>query len=199
MDYVFFYVPDDGADDLSERILGVLASTSEGNPLGFETPVETSLMQGLTFLESRHVPYPADSSLGLVRLYQAEDKYGTRILIAGDKLSACLPGVIEVLRSGGIGNPKNPADFSLPGNDSWSLLGIAFPGWILLFDPDGVSIEKSLLEGNVTVLTVPSPAGSPIELLSPSENTAAAMGYLIRHILPLLEPGTSLSEDENGK
>jgi hypothetical protein len=63
---------------------------------------------------------------------------------------------------------------------------MAFPGWILLFDPEGESFETSQFDGNVTVMTLPAPPGCLLESLSPSEPTPAAMGILIRHLLSML-------------
>lgn len=193
MDYVLFNAPEETADDLAERVLAVIASAVVDESPGFSTSVDPSLMSGLNFLASRREVLTENGNLCLVRLYEAGDPLGSRILIAGERLSLLLPGFVEVLRTVGLNAPKQEPSGLSPTDEGWSLLGMAFPGWILLFDPEAESVEKSGYDGNVTVLTLPAPTGCLLESLSPSESTAAAMGLLIRHILPLL----SLGETEN--
>jgi len=189
MDYVLFNVPEETTDDLAERILSVIASVAVEEPPGFETSVEPSLLPGLGFLESRRDMLGEHGNLCLVRLYEAADNEGSRLLIAGDRLSLILPGVVEILRSGGVNTQEQGSRGILPTEEGWSLLGMAFPGWILLFDPEGDSIEKVEYDGAVTVMTLPAPSGCVLESLSPTESTPAAMGILIRHLLPLLACG----------
>ncbi len=117
MDVVLFNVPEDAADDLAERILGLVASVSgEGSP-GFETPVDSSLLSGLGFLESRREVFPEAGNLGLVRLYEANDPAGRRLLLAGEKLSILLPGVVEILRVGGVSVHGQSPSGLLPGEE----------------------------------------------------------------------------------
>ena len=189
MDYVLFNVPEETTDDLAERILGVIASVAVEELPGFETSVEPSLLSGLEFLESRRDVLDENGNFCLVRLYEATGNEGSRLLIAGDRLSLIVPGVVEVLRSGGVKTQEQGPRGILPTEEGWSLLGMAFPGWILLFDPEGDSIEKVDYDGAVTVMTLPAPSGCVLESLSPTESTPAAMGILIRHLLPLLPCG----------
>lgn len=186
MDYILFNVPEPEADDLAERILGVIASIPGEVSPGFETSVAPSLLSGLSFLESRRDSFEENGNLCLVRLYEAGDPAGSRLLIAGEMLSLIVPGVVETLRSKGVRTQKHGPAGMLPSDEGWSLLGMAFPGWILLFDPEGESFETSQFDGNVTVMTLPAPPGCILESLSPSESTPAAMGILIRHILSML-------------
>jgi hypothetical protein len=192
MDYVLFNVPEETTDDLAERILGVIASVAVEELPGFETSVEPSLLPGLSFLETRRDVLDEHGNLCLVRLYEAANNRGSRLLIAGDKLSLIVPGVVEVLRSGGVKTQEHGPRGILPTDEGWSLVGMAFPGWILLFDPEGVSVEKAEYKGDVTVMTLPATSGCVLESLSPTESTPAAMGILIRHILPLLACGENL-------
>lgn len=185
MDYVFFNVPEETTDDLAERILGIIASLSFEELPGFETSVDPSLLSGLGFLESRRDVLDEHGNLCLVRLYEADNDRGARLLIVGEKLSLILPGVVEILRSSGVNSQEHGPRAILP-EEGWSLLGMAFPGWILLFDPEGDSIERTEFEGTVTVMTLPAPSGCVLESLSPTESTPSAMGILIRHLLPLL-------------
>jgi hypothetical protein len=189
MDYVFFNVPEETTDDLAERILGIIASLSFEELPGFETSVDPSLLSGLGFLESRRDVLDEHGNLCLVRLYEAANDRGERLLIVGEKLSLILPGVVEILRPRGVNSQEHGPRAILPTEEGWSLLGMAFPGWILLFDPEGDSVEKTDFEGTVTVMTLPAPSGCVLESLSPTESTPAAMGILIRHILPLLACG----------
>jgi len=189
MDYVLFNVPEETTDDLAERILGVIASVAVEELPGFETSVEPSLLSGLGFLESRQDSLDEHGNLCLVRLYEAADNGESRLLIAGDKLSLIVPGIVEVLKSGGVNTQEQGSRGIIPKEEGWSLLGMAFPGWILLFDPEGDSIEKAEFDGAVTVMTLPAPSGCVLESLSPTESTPTAMGVLIRHILPLLACG----------
>ena len=195
MDVVLFNVPEDAVDDLAERILGLVASVSgEGSP-GFETPVDSSLLSGLGFLESRREVFPEAGNLGLVRLYEANDPAGRRLLLAGEKLSILLPGVVEILRVGGVSVHGQSPSGLLPGEEGWSLIGMAFPGWILLFDPESTAVQKNEFDENVTIMSIPAPPGCHLESLAPTESTPEAMGILIRHLLPLLSCGDN---GENG-
>ena len=193
MDYVLFNVPEEAADDLAERLLGVIASVAADESPGFSTSVDTSLLTGLNFLESHRQGMAENIPFCLVRLYEAGDPLGSRILIAGEGLSFILPGIVEVLRKVGLNAQKQFPSGLPPADEGWSLLGMAFPGWILLFDPEAESVEKSDYDGNVTVMTLPAPPGCFLESLSPSESTVAAMGLLIRHLLPLISPGETES------
>ena len=106
MDYVLFNVPEEAADDLAERLLGVIASVAADESPGFSTSVDTSLLTGLNFLESHRQGMAENIPFCLVRLYEAGDPLGSRILIAGEGLSFILPGIVEVLRKVGLNAQK---------------------------------------------------------------------------------------------
>jgi hypothetical protein len=189
VDVVLFNVPEDAADNLAERILGLVASVSGEASLGFETPVDPSLLPGLGYLESRRDAFPEGGNLFWVRVYEADDPAGRRLLITGEKLSMLLPGVVEIMRAEGVRSHRQAPLGLLPGEEGWSLVGMAFPGWILLFDPEAKTVQKSEYGENVTIMSIPAPPGCPLENLSPTEPTTEAMGILIRHLLPLLTSG----------
>ncbi|NLH94986.1 MAG: hypothetical protein GX449_02850 [Synergistaceae bacterium] len=188
MDTVFFSVPEEIADDLSEQILSLAASRQASAVPGFETSVDPSLLSGLSFLESRTEDLSEKGLPIAVRLYEKADISDRKMLLAGENLSGLLPGLAEILRSADTGAGHAGYDELPPkiGAEEWSLVGMAFEGWVLLFDPEADEVQKSQTGGNTTLVSLPAPPGCPLETLSPVILTSEAMTILIRHLLLLL-------------
>jgi hypothetical protein len=200
MDTVFFTVPEDIADDLSEEILSLAASHSPAAVPGFETPVAPSLLSGLSFLESRTESFSEKALPFAVRLYETKGLAGRKMLLAGENLSKILPGLSEILRNADAEpTHERTLKFSLkPDTEEWSLVGMAFEGWVLIFDPEAEEILKSQTDGNTLLVSLPAPSGCPLEALSPAVSTFQAMEMLIRHLLLLLT-GDVFSENQKNE
>lgn len=190
MDTVFFSIPEEIADDLSEQILSLAASRRPAAAPGFETPVDPSLLSGLSFLESRTESLSEKGLPVAVRLYEKASiaSASRKMLLAGENLSGLLPALAEILRSAGTGVGHGSYAELPPKNDSeeWSLVGMAFEGWVLLFDPEADEVRKSQTGENTMLVSLPAPSGCPLETLSPMVLTSEAMAILIRHLLLLL-------------
>ncbi len=188
LDTVFFTVPDEIADDLTERILSLAASPLKYAVPGFETPVDSSLLSGLSFLENQMEGRREKGPAVAVRLYETAGMTGRKMLLVGENLTKLLPELVEIVRAADVGaQHQASANLALePGKEEWSLVGMAFEGWILLFDPDGEEVQKSQTNENTMILSLPAPSGCPLETLSPKVTTFEAMAILIRHLLLLL-------------
>lgn len=198
MEYVILDVPAESADDLAEKILSVMAEKPAAGLPGFATTVDSSLLPGLLSLGTAASGRETNLNLSLVRLYEAPDPGGVRFLMAGERLFPVLPGFAEVLRKAGLDMANRGIAGAQPMDDEWFIIGMALPGWILLFDQESEELEKYEIEGNINVMVLPSPEGCPVESLSPTLTTSAGLECLVLHLLTLMYGGLSLTLKPSG-
>jgi len=185
MDYIILEIPSGKGDELGEKLLELVAlPPSPGTP-GFETPVESQLAAGLSPLEYYEPAADTVRDFLPVRLYQREDGGSEHLLLVGENIFPGVAGVLGVFtetvsKRGHYGQDGHPPD------EGWSLVGMAFPGWVLYFDPVSETIEKSEYSPGMTVLNLPAAQGCRLEELSPSVPAKTALEVLLRHIFSLL-------------
>jgi len=186
MEYIVLEVPPGKGDDLGEKLLELVAmSPSAGTP-GFETSVEPQLAVGLSPLDYFDSSAASRRDFLPVRLYQREEAESERLLLVGEDIFSGVSGILGIVtdnlsKRGHYGQGKN-----LPPDEGWSLVGMAFQGWVLYFDPAAETVEKSEYSPGVIVLNIPAAQGCPLEVLAPSFPAKTALEILLRHILALL-------------
>lgn len=164
-------------EDLHDLLLRVAEEGKGEAPLvGYSTEVAPSLRDTLAFLEED--PW---GDRGLVpcwvRLYAAFSDEGDQALLVGEGLrrrSSDLP-------TGSWGR-ETPAS---RGKAPWGLIGMASPGWVLLFDETLEYPVQEPLNERVRTAFLPLDAQDG-GLLGPSQDTRIVQGALIRALLESL-------------
>ena len=170
-----------------EDILIVLSRFYPSRPVkGYSVDVEDSLRGGLSFIEGDG---DTDSSLkgllfSLSRVYVSMDDAGGSVLIAADSMEERARWISSQWKSRSGKSFNGIIHHTYPGN-IWNLVGIAAPGWMVLFDDETEGAEQEWLDDDLRVAYLP-PDDDVLESLSPDSSSTDVLSLLAEYLLTCL-------------
>jgi len=167
-----------------EDILIVLSRFFPARPVkGYSVEVADSLRGGLSFLEGDGDTDSLGKGLllSLARVYVSMDEEGGSVLIAADSMEERARWISSQWKSRSGENFNGVIHHTYQGN-GWSLVGIATPGWMVLFDDETENAEQDWLEADLRVAYLP-PDDEVLEFLSPEKTSAEVLSLLAEYLL----------------
>ena len=177
-----------------EDILIVLSRFFPARPVkGYSVEVADSLRGGLSFIDGED---DADTLgkgllLSLARVYVSMDETGGTVLIAADSMEERARWISTQWKSRSGKNYNGVIHHTYPGND-WSLVGIAAPGWMVLFDDETENAEQDWLEADLRVAYLP-PDDEVLAFLTHEKSSADVLSLLAEYLLFCLPAREELS------
>jgi len=174
VEQVLFRLEESSQEETLQRILVELATPTsvEGASLGYSTSVSPSLMGALSYLEEG---VAARGGYPFARLYASFRDDGAFGLLAGE---GSRQAFLAIRRKIALGQGEIPPPDSLP----FGVIGMALPGWVLLFDEDLEGPVRDELGPDVSAAYLPLGAEDLAEL-GPERDDAEILGRLLRAAL----------------
>ena len=176
------FTPDDSY--VVEDILIVLSRFFPAHPVkGYSVEVADSLRGGLSFIEGDGDTDALGKGLllSLTRVYVSMDEEGGSVLIAAESMEERARWISEQWKSRSGKNFNGVIHHTYPGN-GWSLVGIAAPGWMVLFDDETENAEQDWLEADLHVAYLP-PDDEVLEFLTPEKTSVEVLSLLAEYLL----------------
>ena len=140
---------------------------------GQPRPVGDDLLPALRFLDAA-----ADPPLrGPLRLYASLGGNSPVALLCGEELEEALAS----LRERGEGDPPLKESSLDPSERSWGIIGLALPGWVILFSEDVEEACQDVFDGGFSVAYLP--VGADSSLVDPFLPTKEAWRRLFAMVL----------------
>lgn len=173
--------------DVVEDVLLILSGFfPERRIKGYPVDVADSLRRGLSFFEEAEEGKEGgkDIRLPLSRVYVSMEEEGGTVLIAADSMKERAEWISRKWKNPSGKNFNGSISGSCPKGE-WSLVGLAAPGWMLLFD-DGVSAaEQDYLNPEVRVAYLPADE-KILQFLSPERSTGEVLSLILEYVLSSL-------------
>ena len=164
-------------EDLHDLLLKVAEDGQDQPPLaGYPVEVAPNLRDTLAFLEGFPLEAPDSPSLW-VRLYAAFSDEGDQALLVGEGLARRRADLPPGKWGESVPAPR--------GRASWGLIGMAVPGWVLLFDESLEYPVQEPLNERVRTAFLPLDAQDGA-LFGPSQDTRIVQGTLLRALFEAL-------------
>ncbi len=170
-----------------EDILMVLSRFFPARPVkGYSVEVADSLRGGLSFIDGDDgVDYSHKNSLfSLSRVYVSMDETGGSVLIVADSMEERARWISTQWKSRSGKNFNGVIHHSYP-EDAWSLVGLAAPGWMMLFDDETEGAEQDWLDADLHVAYLPVDE-RVLDFLSPDRSSAEVLSLLTEYLLSCL-------------
>lgn len=140
---------------------------------GYARTVGDDLLPALRFLDAA-----ADPPLrGPLRLYASLGGNSPVALLCGEELEEALAS----LRERGEGDPPLKESSLDPSERSWGIIGLALPGWVILFSEDVEEACQDVFDGGFSVAYLP--VGADSSLVDPFLPTKEAWRRLFAMVL----------------
>lgn len=170
-----------------EDILLMLSRFYPARPVkGYSVDVADSLRGGLSFIEGddESEAYCKGLLLSLARVYVSMDDAGGAVLIAADSMEERARWISSQWKSRSGKTFNGVIHHTYPGN-GWSLVGIAAPGWMVLFDDETEGAEQDWLEADLRVAYLPAD-DEVLAFLSPDRRSTDVLSLLAEYLLTCL-------------
>lgn len=182
MEYGFIKISEN-RDRIIEHLLISLGSyKTETNPFsGYQCEVNGSLKKMLSFISLEEDECSFFSERQLFRVYACVEEQVEEVLVVGDSLRGWGKSFLK-------NNPFREDVLSVRISSSyqeeseWGLIGIAAPGWVLLFEEDLDCAVRDRLNDNIEVGYIPADE-SFLDSAEPSLTTSALCQALLELIL----------------
>ena len=174
-------------ETILEEILLSLARYEATCPAsGYSFTVEGYLKETLSYLDIHETDTDEKGKCPLYRVYTEVVDAPGQVLVVGDSLrdwgnKAVISPPLKDLITYIYISSKFSKDLE------WGLIGIATPGWVLLFDEDSVYLNRSEISRNVKVVYCPSDELF-LDRLSPEVDTHISLEMIMRMLLENVPP-----------
>ncbi|HPI97123.1 MAG TPA: hypothetical protein PLV56_00150 [Synergistales bacterium] len=186
MEYALIHFSGEKEILLEELLLSLARHESSSPASGYSFSVEGYLKETLSYFELQGQELDTPGAFPIFRVYSEVREEPEKALVAGDSLrnwgdhilrNQPLRGLISYIY----------ISSSFPPDVDWGLIGIATPGWVLLFDEDSEYVNRAAISDDVKVIYCPSDENF-LDRFSPDVETLPSLEMTLKMILENVPP-----------
>lgn len=186
MEYALIHFSGEKEILLEELLLSLARHESSSPASGYSFTVEGYLKETLSYFELQGAEFEEKKGFPIFRVYSEVREQPEQALVAGDSLRSWGDHILRNQPLRGLISYIYISS-SFPTEVEWGLVGIATPGWVLLFDEDSEYVNRAAISEDVKVIYCPSDEVF-LDRFSPDVETLPSLEITLKMILENVPP-----------